>query len=387
MDRQHGPRRTHRNGNAPTIEGLEDRRLFAVTAGLSAAGVLTVQGSAAADDIKLTNVPATNGQPAKIRVTAAGLDAKFTASAVKSVTVNAGGGSDFVDGKAVNKPQVLNGGAGSDSLYGGPAADALNGGDSGDILDGGLGADYLSGGAGNDTASYAYRTAGVTASLDNVANDGVPGEKDNIRSDVENLNGGSGDDTLTGDGDANDLYGQDGNDKLYGGSGDDRLSGGAGADQLYGQNGSDDLAGFSGADYLSGGAGTDYADYRERAAAVKLSLDNVANDGEPGEKDYIAADVEGLLGGTGNDTLTGNDQPNVLQGGGGDDLLNGNGGEDNLSGGAGRDRLYGGAGDDYLYGHDDADEADYLDGGSGFDYGYVGRNDAYYGLESSVIYA
>ena len=356
--------------------------MFAVTTGVNASGVLTVQGTGAADAITLTNVAATGGQPAKIRVVAAGLNATFTASAVKSVAVNAGGGDDVVNTSAVNKPTVLNGGTGNDRLTSGPAADALNGGDGNDVLDGGTGADFLSGGAGQDTATYASRTAGVTVSLDNVANDGAPGEKDDVRSDVENLTGGSGDDTFTGDKDSNTLIGNGGNDKLFGGDGADVLDGGTGADQLYGQNGDDFLDGGTGTDYLSGGGGTaDTVAYATRTKAVTVSLDGVANDGEAGENDFVNSDVEGIIGGAGNDTLTGNAGANVIFGGAGNDVIYGGDGADTLFGGAGADRLYGQGGTDVLHGEDDGTTADYLDGGLGTDKGFFGANDAGFSIE------
>jgi Ca2+-binding RTX toxin-like protein len=329
----------------------------------------------------LTTLPAANGQAARIRVVAAGLDAKFTASSVKAVTVSAGTAADYVDTSGVNKPTVLNGGAGNDYLYSGPAADALNGGDGDDFLNGGLGSDFLSGGAGQDWASYASRAAAVNLSLDNVANDGQAGEKDDIRSDVENLAGGNGDDTLTGDKDTNTLVGNGGADKLYGQDGNDVLDGGAGTDQLYGQNGNDLLDGGIGTDYLAGGSGAqDVVSYAIRSNAVNVSLDGVNNDGEPGEKDFVAADVEGIIGGNGYDTLTGNGGANYIQGGQGGDLINGGAGDDTLDGGEGRDRLYGGAGNDFLDGGA-LFEPDYIDGGTGFDTGYAEAEDAYFSIE------
>jgi len=50
--------------------------------------------------------------------------------------------------------------------------------------------------------------------------------------------------------------------------------------------------------------------------------------------DTIGSDVENLIGGLGNDTLTGSDGPNALDGGpAGNDTLNGLGGDDFLDGG------------------------------------------------------
>ena len=80
-----------------------------------------------------------------------------------------------------------------------------------------------------------------------------------------------------------------------------------------------------------------------------------------------------LIGGTGNDYLAGGDDFDRLEGGQGDDILLGeNGGDDlygqegndNLQGGAGTDNLYGGEGNDFLLGQADPDG---LNGGDGND--------------------
>ena len=81
--------------------------------------------------------------------------------------------------------------------------------------------------------------------------------------------------------------------------------------------------------------------------------------------------IENAIGGTGNDTITGNAAANIVFGSGGNDYvlglggadtLNGNGGHDTLNGGDDADRLIGGLGDDRLIG---GIGADYLDGSPG----------------------
>jgi Ca2+-binding RTX toxin-like protein len=71
-----------------------------------------------------------------------------------------------------------------------------------------------------------------------------------------------------------------------------------------------------------------------------------------------------LIGGTGNDTLSGADSDDLLIGNAGDDLMGGGGGNDTLLGGAGRDTLNGGNGDDTVDGQGGADT---LSGGEGDD--------------------
>ena len=62
------------------------------------------------------------------------------------------------------------------------------------------------------------------------------------------LNGTSGNDSLTGDAGNNALNGLGGNDSLFGQLGNDSLNGGAGNDNLTGQGGKDTLVGGAGAD-------------------------------------------------------------------------------------------------------------------------------------------
>ncbi len=76
--------------------------------------------------------------------------------------------------------------------------------------------------------------------------------------------------------------------------------------------------------------------------------------------------IENAIGGSGNDTITGNKLANTLIGNAGDDIINGADGDDYLDGGAGRDSLDGGAGNDILV-YDADDDPAALSGGSGTD--------------------
>jgi Ca2+-binding RTX toxin-like protein len=71
------------------------------------------------------------------------------------------------------------------------------------------------------------------------------------------IDGGNGNDYLTGGGGVNLVLGGAGNDTLYGANGDDVLLGGAGNDDLLGGNGNDVLVGGAGNDILCGGDGRD----------------------------------------------------------------------------------------------------------------------------------
>jgi Ca2+-binding RTX toxin-like protein len=183
------------------------------------------------------------------------------------------------------------------------------------------------------------------------------------------------------------LSGGDGNDTLTGGSNNDTINGDAGNDSLLGGNGNDTLVGGTGNDTLSGQGGFDAADYRSAPSAVRITLDNLANDGQASiaERDNVA-DAEQLLGSNYNDTISGNAGYNQIYGGGGNDEVHGGGGNDDIHGGPGNDKLYGGDGNDTIRGDDGSDLLggengdDSLDGGLGADglYGNAGNDTADY---------
>jgi Ca2+-binding RTX toxin-like protein len=161
------------------------------------------------------------------------------------------------------------------------------------------------------------------------------------------------------------VHGGTGNDTISTGGGADYLDGGPGNDTLDGGWGDDTLDGGVGADVLRGGPGFDTVTYADRVAPISASIDGVANDGEAGEGDNIATDVEGLVGGSAGDTLIGSNAANVLTGGAGDDTISGLGGDDTIDGGPGADHIDGGAGADTIKARDG--EADTIACGSEVD--------------------
>lgn len=128
---------------------------------------------------------------------------------------------DAIQGpRLANIANVLDGGAGNDTLQGGAGNDTLKGGTGDDELQGDDGADALIGGAGIDTARYASNS-GVTVNLANPAlNAGLEAIGDTYNG-IENVLTSNGDDTLVGDGAANTLDGDDGRDVFTGGGGND----------------------------------------------------------------------------------------------------------------------------------------------------------------------
>ncbi|MEX2693372.1 M10 family metallopeptidase C-terminal domain-containing protein [Rhizobium mongolense] len=144
---------------------------------------------------------------------------------------------------------------------------------------------------------------------------------------IENVQAGSGNDTIVGNEMTNTLWGNAGNDSLDGGAGNDVLFGGTGGDRLI------------------GGTGTDSASYETARAAVVVNLANSAgNIGDAAGDSYSS--IENLAGSTFADRLYGNAGANHINGSAGNDLLNGSSGNDLLIGGAGADQLVGGSGVD-----------------------------------------
>jgi Ca2+-binding RTX toxin-like protein len=210
------------------------------------------------------------------------------------------------------------------------------------------------------------------------------------------LRGGPGNDTITGGPGADNIQGEAGNDVIFGGAGADTIYHGLGADTVRGGPGNDrihfDLStaasglGDEGDDF-HGGSGVDEVSFIGRAIGIVVTLDHMADDGEPGEMDTVHPDIEWVTGGDGDDVLVGSDADDILDGGEGQNELHGGAGndylecglddgclafgedgDDRLSGGLGPDTFDGGPGDDRLEGRGGSDT---LDGGGGIDT-YVG---------------
>ena len=224
--------------------------------------------------------------------------------------------------------------AGNDRLYGEDGDDSLVADAGDDYLEGGAGADEIDGGEGKDGVDYSARSAPLRLSVGGGA-DGETGENDTILVGTENITGGSGADVIVGD---------LGPNHLHGGPGDDELSGDLGADEFVGGDGTDTVS---------------YADHT-RSVSVTAGEDS-SGDGEPDEGDSVAADVEALVGGSGADllsleaasvtsgarlaggsgadTLIGNDSPTTYEGGTDGDSLRVGLGVGTVRGGEGLDTV------------------------------------------------
>ncbi len=229
----------------------------------------------------------------------------------------------------------INGGGGNDVLLGGNGADTITGGDGDDEIWGETGDDTLDGGLGNDLARYVNDASGIIANLAiGSATDGS-GATDTLIS-IENIHGSAFYDLITGDAQANRLYGFDGADTISGAGGNDVLLGGNGADRIFGGDGDDEIWGEAGDDTLDGGLGNDTARYLNAVQGVEVDLETgMARDGH--NTTDVLISIENVHGSNFNDILNGDNNANRLFGFDGADTLVGGGGNDTLVGGNGSD--------------------------------------------------
>jgi Ca2+-binding RTX toxin-like protein len=157
---------------------------------------------------------------------------------VTPVQIAGSTGADTIAGNDQNN--LIDGGAGADSVAGGVGADTVQGGEGGDVLQGNSGMDSLSGGVGADVV------------LGGKDNDHLQG---NAQNDL--LSGDNGDDTVLGGQDDDTVQGGIGADYVSGDKGDDFVRGGQGDDVVIGGDGDDFVSGDLGSDTLTGGAGAD----------------------------------------------------------------------------------------------------------------------------------
>ncbi|MFZ1024595.1 MAG: S8 family serine peptidase [Limnoraphis robusta] len=100
----------------------------------------------------------------------------------------------------------------------------------------------------------------------------------------------------------------------------------------------------------------------DRANSLMVSSDLYSDDSHRFASSTV---LEFQQSNTGNDNLFGSDFNETLLGGEGEDILSGNGGNDQLSGDSGNDTLIGGLGDDFIVGQEGND---LLEGGVGIDF-------------------
>jgi len=192
--------------------------------------------------------------------------------------------------------------------------------------------------ASTSLTAMGFTVTGATAVTILDDDDGLSGEQDDVRYTTENVTGGSGNDVITGNAAKNIIKGGDGDDTISGGA-NTVFAVAADGDQLSGEGGNDTFLLPVGNPFavLNGGTGANTASFAGRTAALVLTNNGIALDGDAtiglggaGEKVNIMLDVQKMVGGAGADKITG---------GAGDDILVGGAGADELSGGAGEDTV------------------------------------------------
>ena len=291
--------------------------------------------------------------------------------------------------------------------------DIIDGADANDTLKGGVGSDDLTGGAGVDTVDYSDSTTFIVV---NLALNSVAGSHatstafgDTITG-FENIQGGMGNDILTGTSAANMIAGNGGNDIITAGEGADVIDGGAGwdildfsdlaqgltmvigssggyttsnsqkdtfkafeeyyltayADTVTGGKSNEVFAGSAGGDTINGNTGIDTVDY-SNSTAITLNFEANTYNGGYATGDMLS-NIENIIGSSQNDTIIGKTSSSAIDnnfyGGEGNDYITGGHGKDKIYGENGDDSLYGGAGDDWIYAGD----------GSNVSYGEAGND-------------
>lgn len=306
-------------------------------------------------------------------------------------------GSDANDTlHAANTGSTLLGGLGNDTLFSGGGADSLDGGDGQDVLSyanavhaGGVQVNLLNtdlaqgdvidrvekviGSAGSDT--FLAKVGGSVVAFDGGSDAlGIGDGKINTVSFLSNTGHSGLSLSLTAVTGA--TYTFTNIDNLVGTTGNDTLTGSDSANVIDGASGADTLIATAGNDTLIGGDGFDIADFSSLTASLNVGLsvtlpgstgvDQLVNIGgneitlrqiEGIKASALSDSITGSVGSDLIDTLDGND---TVDGGAGNDFINGGLGNDSLDGGADADTLIGGAGADHLDGGDA--------GGSGINY-------------------
>jgi Ca2+-binding RTX toxin-like protein len=305
-----------------------------------------------------------------------------------------------------NENWVMHGWYGNDTLTGAGGADELAGNDGDDILTGGNGADtFLYGGfwAGFDTLTGDTGTANTAVDTVKAVGDNTGIGLESFRSIEVWTSDGFNNVFIEGSANANTfnfstattfsgiayIDGGDGNDTITGSTFADTIWGSLGDDTLIGHDGDDTfLYGYwesGGFDAVSGGNGTDTitvsGDYSVIGLTSISGVETITANGFAGVMisgnesantlNFTSATITGIThidGAGGNDSITGSAGDDTIFGGEGTDTLVGGGGHDSIVGGIGNDTLIGGEGNDEFLFYGGVDEGyDSVTGGNGTD--------------------
>lgn len=285
--------------------------------------------------------------------------------------VASGSGDNTVWGEAGNDQIFTNagtdtvyGGAGNDSIYGGDDADALFGGDDSDIFvqNANYGSDVIVGGEGgldNDTLYNAQNVNTTVIATGDEAGTMSDGTSTATFSEIETIQTLGGDDTINL---AADTAGM----TVDAGAGDDTITGGSGDDSINAGSGDDTIAinnSFGNDTIVGGETGETNGDVIDGSTLTENVTVNFTGDEagtiDNGTDTATFSEIEQVITGAGDDTITGGtgDQ-NVITGAGNDTVTTTGTGT-----GTGSDTIATGAGNDTIY----FSNADSIDGGAGDD--------------------
>lgn len=268
-------------------------------------------------------------------------------------TLTLTGDGDF-NGTGNRQANVISGNSGDNILNGAWGNDVLIGGAGNDIFRDDGGADRMVGGRGDDT--YRVDNSGDRiVETSGQGNDHVDASisfslRDHSQH-IETLSLiGGGDINGTGNGRANTIVGNGGDNILNGAWGNDVLIGGLGDDTFHDDGGADRMVGGNGNDtYRVDNAGDRVVEFNSQGndhvdASISFSLRSHSQ-----HLETLSLTGNNDINGTGNglfNTIRGNDGNNILNGAWGNDILIGGGGNDIFRDDGGADQMVGGIGND-----------------------------------------
>lgn len=347
------------NGSVPTLTSIENRTLAGAAGGDSyrfdadtSLGLWTLDESVGGTDTIDFSSTTTVGLSLHLGISGAQAvhPANLTLMLGSASTFeNAAGGSgaDTLTGNFLNN--TLTGNAGNDQLHGAGGSDTLIGGLNDDTYHftaaSSAEADIVqeNSDGGRDTLNFSAISGNVSINLGTSSVQSAHANRTlklNSITSFENVVGGAGSDTITGNSQNNTLSGGPGKDKLNGSQGSDVLLGGTGDDTYV------FVAASPGeADQLHEkvNEGIDSVNFSALTASLVVSLETSIVQNVHSNRTLklsTSSSFENLVGGSGSDTLTGNSLNNSLAGGGGEDRLTGGGGSDALLGGSGDDTYF-----------------------------------------------
>lgn len=360
MNHRRKNKKSTRVKNFVNYQGLEDRRLLAVTS-FQNQGQVVVRGDGLDNQAIVQRIDdslhvsfdsgetfdfAFNGVTS-VRFVGAGGDDTFTNQTNIDTIASGGNGNDRITTGNGNDrifggsgddviisfggTNLLNGFSGNDTITGGTGNDTIFSFDGNDVINAGAGDDFIVAGDGDDIVTAGAGSDTVFASAGD-----------------DTINGGSGDDFLFGQDGVDEVFGGEGNDLIRGGTENDRLTGNGGDDRILGEDGNDVIRGNEGDDIVFGGDDNDTVDGDEGNDFLFGGIgDDTIRGGANSDRIRGNEGNDDLFGDAGNDRIAGDQGNDLVNGGVGNNILLGDGGVDEIIGTAG-DLVRGGAGDDLI---------------------------------------